>query len=302
MNTTALFSKTKTCFDFVVGFRGVLPASKAKATTVVLCLVQLLWLFPARSRSGEWDHFYFTNTLEMLHAPARSNHIRFFDVSAPKASRRLCPVNEFTNIMHEVRGDVFKRLVSTPAGLGDGQNNRPLFSVVACEDMMSFRISFGVGGADTNAQIYEPFHKRAKFYVTSRFQGHSSNYVVAALNSVSQSTNQWPATLPRFLRDKYWVPKDWVEKHDSAWVVVEGCLAWTYREDHLGSGYEEVRDAQEYDPKLKPQFEQARVQLKSKIRGNSIDSTWINDQLLKSILKDQFGINWTPPSEIGLGP
>lgn len=226
---------------------------------------------------------------DMLTNSAPSNLIKCFDVTIQKDALALFPPEAISNILVEVRSKSFKELTCNLEANQGKKELRPDFVVAVCERPTYFLISFGVTQADTNSQVFIPFSERVRFYVNARRQGHSSNYVAQALMERG-AVSAWPADMPKMLRDTYWVPRDWIKKVGSHWIVVDGVLAWRYSDD----GSEQVRDAQEYDPKLLAAFTQAELE----VRNQGAQSEFVHDQLLKIELLKRYQIRWTTPAEL----
>ena len=264
---------------------GIAKWMRLLATTILV-----VGVLPPHESAGQNDRFFYTNIVDMLTDSARSNLVEFFDVTIQKHALALFPPEAISNIIAEARSKAFRKLTCELETSQRKQELRPDFVVAVCERPTYFIINFGVSRADTNSQIFDPFEERARFYVNARRQGLSSNYVSQALMKRRNTFFAWPTGTPTFLRDEYWVPHKWISRVGPYWIVVDGTLAWRYSDD----GVEQVRDAQEYDPKLRTAFEQAELN----VRKEGAQSEFVHDLLLKKALLNRYKIQWTTPAEL----
>ena len=245
---------------------------------------------PESRKDGRAGRFYYTNYAGEFENETRSGARYGFQCDVPKDVLPLLPPNFLTNVFDEVQCDAFCALVRVQASAKDTNHLKPQFMASACDSPVSVRICFAILD-DCESEASETFEQRARFYVRCRSEGHSSNYVWAALMETRTNYAPRPDCWPRILREEYAVPTNWVRKlEDHTWLVIDGPLAWNY----LGDFSVQVRDAQEYDPRLRENFLKAKADVANMRSTLTADP----DVLLKSVLLKKYGIRWRTPFEL----
>jgi len=242
--------------------------------------------------------FVYTNHLSMLRGEREKLLTNTFEVFIGVSD---LPRDLVTNVWNEIQCDAFRQLVAEQ----DGSGTRPRYREFIClEDDMGVEslVAAFTSWPETNGvPVYKRFRKRVEFYMHGRFAGHSTNYLYQAIQE-SKSTNlAIPFGFPMRLKYEMWVPVAWTnhiinDLYGS--VVVDGPLAWKYSSDGI---FFQKRDAKEFDPQYKAQFESAGKEAQEILDKKGvvyIDSTANFDAELQKILKKKFNIDWLTPMEI----
>jgi hypothetical protein len=220
-----------------------------------------------------------------------------------------------TNLYAELTSGEITELLTgaTKAGESAGRRLDFRFCVIRWDEYW-LSLEFLIRKKDTPNEEIERFTEHVRRYVDLRRAGHTIDYAYAAIREQRNWTNDSVCdisitndvaitTACARLKRAYWIPDKWLQRdplNPGGFVVIDGKFAWVYT---VNSRFDsvEVRDAQEYDPKLKAKFDAARKEVEStmtnrNIKGfGSIHFYW---QELRRTLKNDHGIEWRSPSEL----
>jgi hypothetical protein len=265
--------------------------------------------------SPDEGEIFFADSPAAMSRGAPPGFTNGFMLSFGRPARGVLPSNSLTNLLNELCCPAFKLLVTEERREGNCVKRVPEFRVLVClEPEYGEWISLA---ADTERDSveYQRFRRRAEFYILSRYEGHTTNYVYAAIQETEATNYSLPSGFPRTLKERYWIPSGWIQgleipppsQNSNAtnmllspnfWLVVDGEFAWVYD----SFGFRQRRDAKEYDPKLKRQFEVAREEACAILKKEGYDERFLPKALLDSemqrILKEKHQINWFTPEEL----
>ncbi len=270
-----------TCAAIVVFTLGSLTASSYRQTNLM-------------SRVAD-EAFYFTSHWAMVEESFKSPLTNSFEVSIMNRGLTLLGLDFLTNLFVEIRGPVFRTLVTEEVRTGGSSERLPEFRAGVWVGPSDVSIRLFAGGKRNGA--YARFEQRVRFYISARAEGHSSNYVYWAIQE-SKGTNYstLPPGFPLWVKSRYWIPSYWINP-TNVWsgVVVDGKLAWSYAGLPVG----QRRDAQEYDPELKTKFADARQEAVRDLKSRGIFlEPGILDIAIKRVMKQKYNIDWLTPQEL----
>ncbi len=152
----------------------------------------------------------------------------------------------------------------------------------------------------------ERFQKEIKNYLTIRLTGHTRAFAEA---SYSRPKKRDPSSIDVVLNAYKEVPEPWLKLWNDSdraigYYLVDGELAWTFR--FMGQfPHLEIVDAQEFDPKLKDVFADARKKAEANLqaRGAVRKLGYCHPYLaeLKKVLQEDYGIRWWRPTDLNEG-
>ncbi len=262
------------------------------------------FVFQSVSDMLKWkNHSRFTNGIEMIYWNEKVQYL---------------PTNFMANLANEITGQSFNALIMQQHKDMLGPEGKTDFEVAICGgDQMGFvlRANCSMGAEDS-----PPWMRRLKFYLSSRFNGHTAEYVIQALEEQSSGTNiTLPFGFPRAIQKEYWIPSKRIQedtleldsidlgmpqdkgliKMNRLWLVLDGQFAWIYWFD-VGEPFSQRRDPQEYDPKYKTQFDSAvREALKTIEKRKILTDIRIPlDEEVQRILEQKYGVKWTTPEQL----
>jgi len=155
----------------------------------------------------------------------------------------------------------------------------------------------------------EQFQAQIKKYLTIRLTGHTRDFAVASLSGPKKAIPSRPRSIDVVLGVYREIPEPWLKlwKEDGkavGYYVVDGELAWTFR--FMGQfPWRQVVDAQEFDPKLKDVFADARKQAEANLQARGVvrklgycHAHWAE---LKKVLREVYKIRWWSPTDLNGG-
>lgn len=152
----------------------------------------------------------------------------------------------------------------------------------------------------------ERFREEIKNYLTIRLTGHTRAFAEASYARPKKSARWQPRSIDVVLNAYKEVPEAWLKlwkEGDTAvgYYLVDGELAWTFR--FMGQfPWREVVDAQEFDPKLKDVFADARKKAGANLQARGVvrklgycHAYWAE---LKKVLQEDYKIRWWCPTDL----
>ena len=152
----------------------------------------------------------------------------------------------------------------------------------------------------------ERFQTQIKNYLRIRLIGHTRDFAVASVQSRLPTPALMRSSKITVLNVYKEVPDSWLKLWEVAgkpvgYYLVDGELAWTFR--FMGKDINrEVVDAQEFDPKLKDVFADARKRAQANIAARGVvprlgpcHTYWAE---LKKVLHEDYKIRWWCPTDL----
>jgi hypothetical protein len=152
----------------------------------------------------------------------------------------------------------------------------------------------------------EQFQAQIKKYLTIRLTGHTREFAVASFSRLKKAALSQPRSVDVVLNAYREMPEPWLKlwKEDGkavGYYVVDEDLAWTFR--FIGRfPWRQVVDAQEFDPKLKEVFADARKRAESNLQARGVKrqlgychAYWGE---LKKVLQEDSKIRWWSPTDL----
>jgi len=269
-------------------------------SVLTVCLVTGVGISSCSQRSDAEDAGrpgvrFFTNHHQMVQELLKVTATNGFEEQFEARRLTVLETNFVAQLAREIRSSQFEKLVSASNNAGD-EKRKVTFLAYVCVEPSAIWIGFDAFFDKANVRAYNCFKERARFYLHSRFDGHTLGFVNAAILEHA-STNE--INFPKRLKEEFWLPPDWVRAHETNgfWLVIDGKFAWTY--DRFGDV--QRQDAQEYDDRFKRKFEEARREAAEQIRSKGITPSHAVDDIdreMKRILKLKFQIDWMTPEEL----
>ena len=285
----------------------------ASLGVVMLAVAVQLGVADTQKPSPGHEVHFFTNGLALLNAEFASEFTNHFGDSISELRMAVLAPDFLTNILQELSSPAFTALVSEgPSAKKDVDSTEwlPRFRIFAYVDSLhQVRFSFVTDSKRSSPQFLR-FKDRVKFYIHARSEGHTTNYIYAALRETETTNYFLPLGFPRQQKKIYRIPSAWIQRFEpdkSAllsqrfWLVVDGKFAWLYD----SFGFPKRMDAQEFDPKLKSQFAAAKQEARALLEKRGIhefDSTILLDREVQRILRQKFHIKWFTPEELVVPP
>lgn len=154
----------------------------------------------------------------------------------------------------------------------------------------------------------EQFQTQIKKYLTIRLTGHTQDFAVASFSRPPKTASA-PRSVDVVLNAYKEIPETWlklwkVDEKAIGYYLVDGDLVWTFR----FSGqfpWREIVDGQEFDPKLKDIFAEARKKVEANLTARGIvhrlgyvHAYWAE---LKKMLLEDYKIKWWCPTDLNQG-
>lgn len=231
----------------------------------------------------------------MIEAQIRLGYSNAFQVTIGTNRMAVLPRRFGSDFLKEIQSDGFKQLV-TEAKANKGRADLvPAFRCAACLEDFWLTIAFFALFESKEDDLFRRFERFVRFYIDSRMDGHTTNYVYAAINQAKNDEHR-PVNVSIQRSQSYVeIPDGWLRRiSDTQWLLVDGKLAWVYNV----FGFSERRDALEYDPRFTNFFRIAKQELSQNNASGQISTASDYNVRLKRILKEQHGIDWTTPEEL----
>lgn len=260
--------------------------------------------------------FFFSNYDDTLSWEEHSTFTNWFEMMYLKPLPAFLPTNFVHRLYNEITKPSFEALISRGVRNSTNLNKHVLFAAAVCDGMDRAGVAIDAN-IDLSPSASPVWVKRLRFYIESRFGGHTIPYVEDAIEEEASPTNvALPFGFPPALKREYWIPSKWIEKDtmtldrlelglpkprivesNQLWVVRDGRLAWIYC---LISGmpFSQCRDGKEYGPAYKDKFEAATKTAWQQIKRQStvfLDPQVVLDQKVKKILEQKYDILWMTP-------
>jgi len=155
----------------------------------------------------------------------------------------------------------------------------------------------------------EQFQTQIKKYLTIRLTGHTRDFAVASFSRPKKAASSQPRSIDDVLNAYREIPEPWLKlwkEHGKAvgYYLVDGELAWTFR--FMGQlPWRQVVDAQEFDPKLKDVFADARKKAEANLQARGVVRQLGYSHLywaeLKKVLQESYKIRWWSPTDLNGG-
>jgi hypothetical protein len=209
--------------------------------------------------------------------------------------------NTASNILVELGSERFSNTLSI-AFSARSAKSVPEHKLLACTSAFGegeLLLDIAFTRAPTNEAAIKLLCDSVRFFVRSRFGGHSYEYSLGSMKELIQpSAIDTPFAIEERLTRRYHIPPGWL-KHsltNDLYYVVDGRLAWSYwpSVDFLMR-----EDAQEFDPKIRPLIDAAREAVWKEHHGPL--SSWEYYHEVKQRLKRDNGIDWLTPTELNKG-
>jgi hypothetical protein len=267
-------------------------------------------LYSPAAHASKTNVFFFSSYDDLVLWKRHSSFTNGFEMECAKGlSNSLRPPLFITNLFEELRSSAFDAMIMQEHG--HLLNPQP-FAVAVCDgnDRMAvdIRANFPVDPKRSPEWV-----NRFRFYVASRFGGHSTNYIAAALQEESSGTNvTLPIGFPTVLKDKYRIPSKWIERNTSKLSrldlglplepgMVEPNDLWVVRDQKFayvfyildGIPFSQRRDPIEYEPRYSAQFDAAIKEASSATSHRAL-----LDREVQQVLERKFGIMWVLPEEL----
>jgi hypothetical protein len=155
----------------------------------------------------------------------------------------------------------------------------------------------------------EQFQAQIKKYLTIRLTGHTRDFAVASFSGPKKVRFSQPRSIDVVLNAYREIPepllKLWKEDGKAVgYYLVDGELAWTFR--FMGQfPWRQVVDAQEFDPKLKDVFADARKKAEANLQARGVmpklgycHAYWAEQ---KKVLQEAYKIRWWSPTDLNGG-
>jgi hypothetical protein len=219
-------------------------------------------------------------------------------------------------LFEELKSQDFDDLVTLQTK--NPQQRVPKYEILLCESSDGLEVEFLTRSSRASNAVAR-FCWRASFYVNAKADGHTDKYIRAALQESETTNFSLPPAFPLELKQMRSIPSQWIKQYYAGnledespsnilaslarpvppqWLVIDGPYAWIYE----GTGWYKRRDAQEYDPQLKPQFQaalkEARDSLANRGVARSIDSRMVLNREIQRILLTRFKTHWRTPEEL----
>lgn len=230
------------------------------------------------------------------------------------------PTNLLGTLYAELNSTRFSALIMQRHGKLNEELPGPPFALAVCDstDFWGVAIRANFSATEPEAPLWL---KRLKFYVEARLGGHTLGFVTEGIQEEAGGTNaSLPFGFPKALKDAFWMPSRRIEADTMeldrlelalpkpglidtprVWLVRDGKLAWIY---YMFTGIPESKrhDPTEYDPRNKQKFDEATEEALKKVRENGtfFDSAALLDQMVKDVLKKEYGIEWLTPEDLRL--
>ena len=267
--------------------------SKWKMALIFITVKCTLFAVSVQVTNQNSRSIIFTNHLAMLRAQEAAPCTNAFEIQTFIKDKSPELVS---NVLHEITDNSFDQLMA------ENENGKDVmwFQKYVCREDEWFWVAFSTGSGCYDDAAYARFRKRVKFYVSGRFAGHSTNYLYQAISETKLTNDIGLIGLPIRLKYGEWIPSKWtnIVNQDGFWVVIDGPYPWVYDQ----SGFIQKRDAKQYDPRFKQQFESAEIEAKESLLKENIkqiDTDVFLAPRIKQILKRRFNIDWLTPEEIG---
>lgn len=155
----------------------------------------------------------------------------------------------------------------------------------------------------------ERYREEIENYLRIRLTGHTRAFAEASYSRPKKRAASQPRSIDVVLNAYKEVPEPWLKlwkegEKAVGYYLVDGELAWTYR--FMGQFLRpEVVDAQEFDPKLKDIFAQARKKAELNLQARGVvhklgycHAYWAE---LKEVLQQDYKIRWWCPTDLNEG-
>ncbi len=155
----------------------------------------------------------------------------------------------------------------------------------------------------------ERFQMQIENYLRIRLTGHTRDFAVASVQPRPPTPAVTRSSKITVLNVYKEVPDSWLKLWEEAgkpvgYYLVDGALAWTFR--FMGTHiWLEVVDAQEFDPKLKNVFADARKKAQANLKARGVvprlgvcHTYWAE---LEKVLHEDYKIRWWCPTDLNAG-
>lgn len=238
-------------------------------------------------------------------------------VGAPGVQAALgMPHNGPEAVSAEINDRTIRELLAKAAGVTNLQKTEGVQLIVngdgssrSAESPPVYALSFYTLNYPT-VEARELFSERLQTqimnYLGLRLTGHTRDFAVASVQRRSLTPALMRSSKITVLNVYKEVPDSWLKLWEEAgkpvgYYLVDGELAWTFRfmgKDILG----EVVDAQEFDPKLKKVFADARKQAEANLTSQGVvrrlgycHTYWAE---LRKVLQEDYKIRWWCPTDL----
>jgi hypothetical protein len=226
------------------------------------------------------------------------------------------PHNVPEAVSAEINDPAIRKLLAKAAGVSDLRKTEGVQLVVIgdgefgpVESPPIYRLShytLRYPTVESRERFSDQFQEQIKKYLRIRLTGHTRNFAVASFSRPKRATSAQPRSVDVVLNAYREIPEPWLTlwKEDGkaiGYYLVDGELAWTFR--FMGQlPWRQVVDAQEFDPKLKDLFADARKKAESNLQAKGVKrqlgychAYWAE---LKKVLLEDYKIRWWCPTDL----
>ncbi len=219
----------------------------------------------------------------------------------------------------EINDRAIRRLLASAAGVANLQKTEGVQLVVVGDgwprppasppvDRLS-HYTLRYPSVEARELFSEQFQTQIDKYLTIRLTGHTRDFAVASFSGRKKAGSSQPRSIDVVLNAYREIPESWLKlwKEDGkavGYYLMDGELAWTFR--FMGQvPWREVVDAQEFDPKLKDVFADARKRAEANLQARGVERKlgychvyWAE---LKKVLQEAYKIRWWCPTDLNHG-
>ena len=226
------------------------------------------------------------------------------------------PHNAPESVSAEINDPAVRKLLAKAAGVSDPRKTEGVQLVVIGDresSSVGSRPIYGLSHytlryptVESRERFSEQFQEQIKKYLRIRLTGHTRNFAVASFSRPKRATSAQPRSVDVVLNTYPEIPEPWLklwkeEGKAVGYYLVDGELAWTFR--CMGQfPWRQVVDAQEFDPKLKDLFADARKKAESNLQARGVKrqlgychTYWAE---LKKVLLVDYKVRWWCPTDL----
>jgi len=203
------------------------------AQQILHSLLLLAFMFFCFSWQCLSEVVFYENATKMIQTSRGQRYDSNFEVDLSEHQRLALPDNSISNILSEIEGVEFHRLLEELLFKAPALTNVPEYRLTGYLNSFHERV-LNVGyrrNSVSTAQI-DTFREAIQRYISSRMEGHSSAYSSASLLEHESSEPHGPEGAPEeILAYQHWIPRKWLRKstNDNSYFTIDGPIAWDLR-------------------------------------------------------------------------
>jgi hypothetical protein len=229
------------------------------------------------------------------------------------------PHNAPEAVSVEINERAIRELLARAAGVTKLQKTEEVQLVVIGDDMSRPAGSPPIYGlshytlryptVEARGLFSEQYQAQIKKYLTIRLTGHTRDFAAASFSGPKKAGSLQPRSIDVVLNAYREIPEPWLKlwKEDEkavGYYLVDGEVAWTFR--FMGQfPWRQVVDAQEFNPKLKDVFADARKKAEANLQARGVErklgychAYWAE---LRKVLRETYKIRWWSPTDLNGG-